>query len=198
MTDPSDANWDDLGVAWRAIDPNIGAISTRLAARLRRQSRWISAGLIIGLGLCAVGMLLGVGTIGIGLSSGAWNFVSRGIAMIAISAIVIVPVLSLHSVVEADAAIGLSQMIDLGIARAQKTLRLTKAVLYSCVIAAAFGVAGTAIRTHLGRPPKMSPIVDLIILALVAWVIFLYGRHIRTELRKYRILKNALAMDGAA
>jgi hypothetical protein len=93
----------------------------------------------IGLALCAVGMLLGVGTIGIGLSSGAWNFVTRGFVMIAVSAILILPVWSLQSVVEADAASDLSQMIDLVIERAQKALSLTKAcscasgfVAYAC------------------------------------------------------------------
>jgi hypothetical protein len=198
MTDPSDANWDELGIAWRVIDPNIGVVSSRLAARLRRQSRWISTGMGIGLALCAVGMLLGVGTIGIGLSSGAWNFVTRGFAMIAISAILMLPVWSLQSVGEADAASDLSQMIDLAIGRAQKALSLTKAALYSCGIAAVFGTAGTAIRRHLGRPPRMSLIVDLLILALVAWVIFLYGRRMQAELGKYKMLKQALAVDGGA
>jgi hypothetical protein len=196
MTDPSDTQWDELGVAWRAIDPNITVISSRLAARLRRQSRWISVGMIVGLALCAMGMLLGVGTIGIGLSSGAWNFVTRGIAMVSMSAIVIVPLWSLQSVVEADEASDLSQMINLAIARAQKTISLTRAALYSCVIAAMFGIAGTAIRPHLGRPPKMSPVIDLIVLALVACVIFLYGRHVRADLEKFRTLKRALAVDG--
>jgi hypothetical protein len=198
MIDPSDAEWDELGVDWRAIDPDIGVISSRLATRLRRQSRWISAGLIIGLGFCAAGMLLGVGTIGIGLSSGAWNFVTRGTAVIAISAILIFPVWSLQSVIDADTASDLARMINLAIRRGQKTLSVTRAALYSCVIAAVFGTAGTAIRTRLGRPPKMSPILDLIILALVAWVIFLYGRRMRGELEKYRILKQALVGDAGA
>lgn len=198
MTDPSDAKWDELGVAWRAIDPNINVISSQLAARLRRQSRWLTACVVIGLTLCVVGMLMGVGTIGIGLSSGAWNFVIRGIAMIAISAMLLFPLWSLQSDIAADAASDLSQMIDQAVERAQKTLSLTRAALYSCVVAAIFGLVGTAIRTHLGRPPKMSPTLDLIILALVASVMFFYGRHIRVDLGKYRILKQALAVGGGA
>jgi hypothetical protein len=196
MTDSSATNWDELGVAWRAIDPNITVIASRLAARLRRQSRWLTACVFIGLSLCAVGILLGVGTIGIGLSSGAWNFVTRGIAMIGISAVLLFPMWSLQSVVAADAASDLSRMIDLAIERVQRILSLTRAALYSCVIATVFGLVGTAIRTHLGRPPKMSPILDLTVLGLVACVIFLYGRQRRTELGKYKILKHALAVDG--
>jgi len=145
-----------------------------------------------------VGVLLGVGTIGIGLFSGAWNFVTRGISMISISAILILPMWSLQSVVAEHAASDLLQMIDLAIGRAQKTLSLTRAGRYSCVVAGVFGTVGAAIRTHFGRPPKMSPIVDLIILALVVWVIYLYGRHVQVELRKYRTLKHALAVDGEA
>jgi len=57
---------------------------------------------------------------------------------------------------------------------------------------------GTAIRTHLGRPPKLSPIVDLVVLALIALVLFLYGRQVKGKLEKYRTLKRALAVDGDA
>jgi hypothetical protein len=63
---------------------------------------------------------------------------------------------------------------------------------------AVFGLVGTAIRTHLGRPPGMSPIVDLVILALIALVLFLCLRQLRVEVGKYRSLRQALAVDGDA
>jgi hypothetical protein len=44
----------------------------------------------------------------------------------------------------------------------------------------------------------MSPIVDLVMLGLIALVLFLYDRHIRVELRKYRALRQALAVDAEA
>jgi hypothetical protein len=192
MTDSSDAYWDELGVAWCAIDPNIGVVASRLEARLRRQSRWITAGLVVGLPLGVAGALLGVATILIGLS-GAWNFVTRGIAILAMSGIVTFAVWSLLSVRSGGNTRALSEMIDLAIERAQRTLGLIKAGLYTCVIAAVFGLAGTAIRTHFGRPPKMSPIIDLGIVALSALALVLYYRQIRIELDKYRSLQRALA-----
>jgi hypothetical protein len=197
MTKTPDAYWDELGVTWCAIDPNVGVITSRLEARLRRQSRWMTAVVVIGLPLGAAGVLLGVGTIGIGLL-GAWNFVTRGTAIVAMSTILTFAVYSLIPVISQGTTRPLSEMIDLAIDGAQRTLSLIGAGLYSCVIAAVFGLIGTAIRTHYGRPPKMSPLVDLVIVALIALVLFLYRRQIRVELGKYRTLKQALAVDAEA
>jgi len=97
-----------------------------------------------------------------------------------------------------DAAQALSQMIDLAIDHAQKTLSLIRAGLYCCVIAAVFGLVGNAIRTNFGRPPKMSPIVPLTILAVVALAVVIWGRRTRLELGKYRSLKQALAVEETA
>jgi hypothetical protein len=198
MTESSDAYWDELGVAWCAIDPDISVITLRLGARLRRQSRWITAGLVTGLTLGAVGAMLGAATIWSGWYSGAWNFVTRGVAIVVISAILTFTVLSLLSVRSWATTSALSEMIDFAISRAQRTLSLIRAGIYACVIAAVFGLVGTTIRTHLAAPPRMSPIVDLVVLALIALVLFLFGRQIQAELGKYRTLKHALAVDGEA
>ncbi|HEY6454386.1 MAG TPA: hypothetical protein VIY90_03790 [Steroidobacteraceae bacterium] len=198
MTKTADDYWDELGVIWCAIDPNVNAIAPRLAARLRRQSRWITAGLVIGLPLCLIGILLGVASIGIGAFSGAWNFVTRGICIIAMSTIISFALASLLEVRSASATSALAQMIDLAIGRAHRSLLLIRAGLCACVIAAVFGLVGTAIRAHLGRPPKMSPLVDLVMVGLIALVLLLYGRQIRAELGKYRSLKRALAVDAEA
>jgi hypothetical protein len=197
MTESSDAYWDELGVAWCAIDPDISVVAQRLGARLRRQSRWITAALVIGLPLGAAGVLLGATTIWSGWHSGTWNFVTRGIAIIAMSAILTLAVSSLLSVRSGGAG-GLSEMIDLAVGRAQRTLVLIRAGLYACAIAAVFGLVGTAIRTHLAAPPRMSPIVDLAVLALVALALFLYGRQVKVELWKYRTLRGALEVKAEA
>jgi hypothetical protein len=198
MTESSDAYRDELGVAWCAIDPNVSVIASRLQVQLRRQSRWITAGLVIGLPLCLAGILLGVMSIGIGGFSRQWNFVTRGIAIIAMSAILTIALSSLLDVRSFRTTSALSEMINLAVERAQRNLLLIRAGLYACVIAAVFGLVGTAIRTHLGRPPKMSPIVDLVILALIALALFLGGRQIRVRMEKYRALNRALAVDGKA
>jgi hypothetical protein len=195
MSKSSDDYWDELGVTWCAIDPDTSAIKPRLEARLRRQTEWITAGLVIGLPLGVAGVLLGVVTICLGFL-GPWNFVTRGIAILAMSVILTIAVWSLQPVRSVDATRALSQMIDLAIDRGQRTLSLIRAGLYSCVIATVFGLVGTVIRTHLGNPPKMSPVVDLVIVALLALVLGLYGRQIRTDLARYRALKRALAGDA--
>jgi ABC-type multidrug transport system fused ATPase/permease subunit len=171
---------------------------SQLEVRLHRQSQWMAAAVVIGMLVGGMGLLLGLGTIGIGRSSGAWNFVTRGVGISAISAILMFAVWSLQPIGSLDATCTLSQMIDLAIERAQKTLSLIRAGLYSCVIAAVFGLLGTAIRTHLGRPPKMSPIIDLLILGMFALVLVLCDRQTRRKLGKYRSLHEALTMDGAA
>jgi LytS/YehU family sensor histidine kinase len=114
------------------------------------------------------------------------------------STILTIAVYSLVPVISQGTTRALSEMIELAIDRAQRILSLVRAGLYSCVIAAVFGLVGTAIRTHLGRPPKLSPIVDLVILGLIALVLFLYRRQLRMELGKYRALRQALAVDAEA
>jgi hypothetical protein len=169
-----------------------GVMALQLQVRLRRQSHWMAVALVIGVLFGAMGVLLGLGTIGLGLASGTWNFVTRGVAIIAMSMILGFAVWPFQSVRSLDAVQALSEMIDLAIDHAQKFLSLIRAGLYCCVIAAVFGLLGTAIRTHFDRPPKMSPIVDLTILALVAVLIALWGRQTRRELGKYQNLKQGI------
>jgi hypothetical protein len=192
MTKYANSYLDELGVAWYAIDPNLSAIASRLKIRLRQQSRWISAGLAVGLPVCAAGILLGVTSIGVGGFSAQWNFITRGIAWVAMSAIIAYALASLLDVRSESNASELTAMIDLAIDRAQKTLSLIAAGFYACVIAAVFGLAGAALRTHADRPPRLSPIIALAILALIALVLFLYRRQVWVKLERYRALRQAV------
>jgi hypothetical protein len=198
MAEPSDPHRDEREVACDAIDPNLRAIASRLPLRLRRQSQWMAVAVAIGMLFGAMGVLLGLATIGIGLSYHIWNFLTRGAAIIAMSVITMLATWPLQHTISLDAAQALSQMIDLAIDNARKTLSLVRAGLYCCVIAAVFGLVGNAIRTHFGRPPKMSPIVPLAILALVALAAIVWGLQTQLELGKYRSLKRALAADQTA
>ena len=195
MTESSDPYWDERGAAWIALDPNLRAIASQLPVRLLRQSQWMTVALVIGVVFGAMGVLLGLVTIGGGLSFHMWNFLTRGVAIISMSVIVLFATWPLQHAKPLDAAQALSKMIDLAIDHAQKTLSLIRAGLYCCVIAAVFGLIGNAIRTHFGSPPKMSPIVPLTVLAQVALAVIFWGRQTLLELRKYRSLKQALAMD---
>jgi hypothetical protein len=196
MTLPRDAYWDELGVAWRAINPDVNVIVPRLKARLRRQSFLIAAGLIAGLPLSAAGLLLGLLTIWSGWNTGTWNFVTRGIAIGVVSLILATATSLLLPVRASDAVRAVSEMIDLAIARSQRTLLAIRLGFCACAVAAVFGLAGMAIRTYLTRPPRMSPLVDLAALAICALGLYLYGRQVKVNLDKMRYLKHALAVDG--
>jgi hypothetical protein len=131
-----------------------------------------------------------------GLTTGTWNFVTRGVAIGLMSAIAAVAVSLLLPVRASDAARALSEMIDLAIARTQRTLAMIRLGFYACGIAVVFGLVGTVIRTHLTRPPLMSPAVDLAVLAVVVLGLFFCSRRVRINLEKLRYLKRALALDG--
>jgi MFS family permease len=192
MTDPY---WDELGIAWCAVNPEVNVIMPRLKSRLRRQSLLIMAGLAFGLILSVAGFLLGGFTIWQGWATGTWNFITRGIAVVAISGILSVAWWRLLPVRASEYAKALSEMIDLIIARAERMLIVIRLGFVACVVAAVFGLIGTAIRTHISRPPAISPIADLAVLGILALGLFFYGRHARIELKKMKHLKQVLAAD---
>jgi hypothetical protein len=193
MTAPTDAYWDELGIAWCAINPDINVIIPRLKSRLRRQSFLIIASVVIGILLAAGGFLTGVVAIWKGWTTDTWNFVTRGIAILAISVLLSIAVSLLLPVRASGDAKALAEMIDLAIARAGRTLKTIRLGFYACAVAAVLGLAGTAIRAHFSRLPALSPVIDLAALAMFALGLFLYARHTRINLAKYNCLRKALA-----
>jgi vacuolar-type H+-ATPase subunit I/STV1 len=193
VTTPTDAYWDEWGVAWCAINPDINVITPRLKSRLRRQSFFIVASLVLGFLFAATGFLVGIVTIWRGWSTSTWNFVTRGIAIVAIAGILSMAASLLLPFRASDNARALSEMIDLAIARAERTLITIRLGFYACAVAAVLGLAGTVIRAYLTRPPRMSPVIDLAVLAIFALGLFLYARHVRVNLAKFKCLKQALA-----
>lgn len=196
MTDHKDAYWDELGIAWCAITPQTKVVAQRLEARLQRQAILAMTGLIVGLPLGAAGLLLGLYTSVGGWESNTWNFVVRGVAIIAVSVIGLVGLSRLAPVTKDVATKSLSDLIDSAVARARRTLLVSQLGLYACAVAAAFGLVGVVVRTYLSGLPKMSPAIDLAIVAVVAFGLFAYGRHLRVHLEKMRALKHALESVG--
>ncbi|MGH9590626.1 MAG: hypothetical protein ACRD25_09530 [Terracidiphilus sp.] len=86
-------------------------------------------------------------------------------------------------------------MLDIAIARIGHTLFLIRAAIAASAIAAAFGIAGTVIRMHAGSPPHLSPIIDLIIIALILACLWLYGRRMSAENRKFNYLRRTLGAN---
>jgi hypothetical protein len=186
------AYWDELGIAWCAAQPETEIVIPRLKGRLRGQSFLLALCVTAGLLLGIAGALLGVWTLWTGWTNGAWNFVTRGTALIAVSAIMSVAALQLLPVMASDQARALPDMIDLTIARAERLLIAVRLGLVACAVAVVLGLAGTAIRILSGKPAAMSPIWPTAILAILALVLFLYSRHVRHRRRKFRYLKDAL------
>ena len=198
MTSPDDGYWDDLGVTWRAVNPDILVIAPRLQASLRRQSAMIGAVLVIGLPLSVGGVGLGVFTIWRGWKFGVWNFVTRGITIAAISILLAIAASSLMAVRGSQNARAVSEMLELAIARARRTLIAMRLGIIGCIGAAVMGVIGTTIRSRLSGPPQMSPVVDVVLLGMFAIGLFVYARDVRLRLERLHALKRALGEDGQA
>jgi hypothetical protein len=192
---PEDAYWDDLGVAWRAMESDLERMTPRLQARLRRQSFAISTALALGVPLCAAGIALGVATIWHGWTTRTWNFVTRGIAITVISALLIRALASFLPFRAHTGIRSLSDMLDIAIARIRRTLFLIRAAIAASIIAAVFGIVGTEIRTRAGSPPHLSPIIDLIIVALIVSILWLYERTLSAEGRKFEFLRRTLGAN---
>ena len=195
MTMRDDAYWDELGVAWRAMEVNNSVTTGRLHSRVRRQSIAIVAALAIGLPLCGGGFFVGIATMWSGWANTTWNFITRGFAIVMISAIT-ARTLSLLLPVRASAeARALPEMLRLAIRRAERTLTIVGLSFWACGIAAVFGLAGTALRTHQSRPPALSPLIDMAVVAITAIGLFLYRRNTKVTLAKFQYLQKAIASD---
>jgi len=70
--------------------------------------------------------------------------------------------------------------------------------LIACAAAAVMGLAGTIIRSQLAAPPRMSPLTDILLLAILALALFAWKRDIRRRLEQLRAVKHALGPDGGA
>jgi hypothetical protein len=113
-------------------------IMPRLKSRLRRQSLLIMAGLPFGLILSIAGFLLGGFTIWRAWAARTWNFITRGVAVVVISAILSIAWWRLLPVRASEYAGALSEMIDLGIARAERMLIVIRLGFFACLVAAVF------------------------------------------------------------
>jgi hypothetical protein len=196
MTGSSDKYFDDLGVAWRAIEIDAGIVAPRLRSRLQRQSVLIRMALVLGVPVAAGGIVLGGLTVWWGWTSGTLNFVVRGVAIGVVAALALVTLLSLVSVRASDDAQALAEMIALAIQRARTTLTAIRVGLLACAIAATFGVIGAVIRTRGGKPPALSPIVDIAILVLVTVILLAYRQRTNVTLAKMHYLERAIASDS--
>jgi hypothetical protein len=191
MTEQRDAYRDELGIPWTAIEPDLRASMTRMKRQLRWQTLLLVAVTFGGVPVGIAGGVLGVWTIWLGLSTGIWNFATRGAAILVISLLVAGAGWSSRSTLR-DNTETLSAMVELTLLRAEKWHLAIRLGYASCVVAATLGMIGYGIRVHSGKPPAMSPVEPMVVLAGLGLVLVLLHRSVRRRIAKYRYLRRLL------
>lgn len=191
MTEPRDAYWDELGIAWTAIEPDLRASMPHMKRKMRWYGLLMAAVVFGGVPIGIAGGVLAIWTIWIGLSAGIWNFATRGAAILVISLLIAGLGWSCRSALRGSTET-LSAMIELALLRAEKWYLAIRLGYAGCFVAAALGMIGYGIRVHSGKPPAMSPVEPMIVLAVLAIVLMLLHRGVRDRMAKYRYLKHLL------
>jgi hypothetical protein len=187
-----DAYWDELGLAWTAINPEI--MAPRLKARLRRQTILGRLTVFGGLPLCMAGAVLGAWTLWRGATLEAWFFVTRGLAIITLSLLGGFAAWSFHAA-GTDKSDSLAAMVALALRRAQARLVAIRLGLVGLGTTALLGSLGYVLRSQMGKPSAMPLAAGVVVLALLALVLALLDARARTEVAKLRVLQNLLAEE---
>lgn len=189
-----DAYWDDLGIAWTAMDPPLQTIVPGMKSRLRRQSLLIAAALSVATPLGLAGLALGAWTIWHGALAGIWNFIPRGMSIIAISLILEFAVWSFKAGLRDDTE-SLTSMIELSLLRTERWLIAIRLGYVIFAITFFFGVAGYEIHIHFVNPHSHAPppVGAAIMTAIFGFVLFLLQKRAKDQVAKYRYLKNILS-----
>ena len=190
MTEAKDAYWDDLGVAWTAIDPLPRTLAPHMKSRLRRQTTFIAIALSAAIPLGVAGLALGAWTIWHGTALGIWNFVPRGISIVAISLISEFAAWSFRAALR-DNTESLASMIELSLLRTERWLTAIRLGYVIFAISFFFGVAGYEIHIHFVNPYShaLPPVGTATVTAIFAFVLYLLQRRAQERLAKYRHLK---------
>jgi hypothetical protein len=186
--------WDELGIAWQSTAPAIGVPLDRMRASFRRQSTQIRMAVVLAVLGGAVLGALGAFTLWQGWRLEAWNFVTRGLAVLIVAAILWVAAATLWPV-RNDDALSLSEFADLGLARAKRSRRTVVLGLVGCAVAAVLGTVGAALRYAAGDPPELSPVISLALLALMAVIVEALRRRFRSEELRFDYLRKVLRED---
>ena len=192
MTMTQDAYWDELGLAWTATSPEI--IAPRIRESLRRQSVFTALAVFAGLPISLAGAALGVWTLWHGAFAQAWFFVTRGTAILLMSLMAGLAASSFIPLL-GDGTQSVAAMIASALARAQRWHKAVRLGYLGLAVAALFGTAGYFLRMEAGKPPALSPLEPMVLLALLALVLFLLQRKTRDDIAKYRYLQRLLLKD---
>jgi len=188
--------WDELGIAWQTASPAAALPPERMKAHFRTESRWLG-GLLAACGLVGTAMLaLAAFTFWQAWRLAAWNFGTRGLALLIVGVILWLIVRVLWPVRGSDAARSMSDFAELGLARSAQGLRVCALSFAICGTAAILGTIGAVVRTLAGHPPVVPVAIDLGLLALLAGGVASERRRFRREHARFAYLRDALRKAG--
>jgi hypothetical protein len=190
MPDHDDAFWDELGISWRASVHDTDFVSSRLEAKLKLQSALLGAGAIAATLLGVLGFAAAARALWIGWTSHFWNFITRGLVLAAVSVLAIIASLALRTRDGVDTR-SLRDMLQLSIARTERLVKAADLTCYSLAILVVGGLVGYALRIKLSRPPAISPVEDILILALAALSVIWFRQSQTRALRRYQHIRRA-------
>lgn len=161
------AFWDDLGLAWRVTVPDEGLFRSRLERRLRFQAFAQGAAVSAAAAATLLGLSLGAWTMWIGWSSGTWHFVSRGATLIAAAVLTLLATLVLRGRTDREAR-SVRESLQLSITRTERLARAAGLALATVAVIGVGGLVGSVIRARHGHAASVSPVEDLLALAVLA------------------------------
>lgn len=191
---PHDENafWDELGVSWRASISAPALTSSKLEVRLKFQTALFAAGIVAAAALGLAGFGLAGWTLWVGWTGHAWNFVARGATLAAVSLLAVIASLALRTRGRAETR-SLRDMLQASIIRTERLIRAADLACCSIVVLAVGGTIGYALRLKFSRPPSVSPVEDLLALAVAALALVWFRRSQAHALRKYQYVSRIFA-----
>jgi uncharacterized membrane protein len=91
----------------------------------------------------------------------------------------------------------LADMLHIAAVHTEKSIRAIKIAYCLCAATAVFGLGGFVIRVREGHPPAISPLLWLMVLALIVVALFQYQRRLEDSLMRLRHLRATLIDDAA-
>jgi hypothetical protein len=173
------AFWDELGVVWRASVPDEGLLRSRLERRLRRQAFVSGATVSAAAAATLLGLGLGAWTVWIGWSNGAWHFVIRGATLMAAAFPTLLATIVLRNHTAGEGR-SVSESLQFSIARTERMVRAVDLAIAAIAVIGVGGLVGYLVRARHGRPAFVSPIEDLLALAVLAMAL-LWFRSVQSR-----------------
>jgi hypothetical protein len=115
----------------------------------------------------------------IGWSSGAWHFVVRGATLMAAAFLTLLATIVLRNRTARDAR-SVSESLQLSITRTERLARAVDLAIAAVAVIGVGGLVGYVVRARHGRPAFVSPMEDVLALAVLAMAL-LWFRSVQSR-----------------